>query len=566
MTRTSTSPTTSTPAIDLQQSVLYAATRIRNANNTGAQVFLNSIDTRTGALIATAEVVSDGNNGCGGHPFNPSAHNNRAALLLVDKKAFLAFGATIGEDNRVDYHGYVFGFDVSDPAHLKPMPKIFCSTPNIDGAGIWMGGAGPASDGSSMFLLTGNGAHTFANGDIVDPQGSIPDAPPAGNYPESFVKISVADLSVQASYTDTRKFPAPPYVFEAADRSSATGITHRTIFWARERSDADLGSAGVLLLGNRLLGGSKDGRLYALDTNSLARVQDFFAFFDADNDSGTNPKMDLTYNFDAAWFGGPNIHGGPVAWDVRARTSTPYIYVYGWSEKDSLKRFTFDPATGAFIGAADANATNPTPGPHGAVMSGFKSMPGGMLSLSSNGATNGIVWATVEEPYASFHLVHPSCWGSAPGQPVDCAGCFLSNGTFVPYCDATRGYVPGRLYAFAADDNGIGQLPLLWGDKRSGTPITSFRAIPSSHRPPSRMERSSSRPPTMNSASTVFGAAQALPARLRRSAATISSLPGTTPASQPSPCMPRPAPRSLRIFNGKFGMAVWGGLHPLALG
>ena len=135
--------------------------------------------------------------------------------------------------------------------------------------------------------------------------------------------------------------------------------------------------------------------------------------------------MDLTYNFDTTWFGGPNIHGGPVAWDVRARTSTPYIYVYGWSEKDSLKRFTFDPATGAFIGAADANATNPAPGPHGAVMSGFKSMPGGMLSLSSNGATNGIVWATVEEPYASFHLVHPSCSGSAPGQPVDCAGAFF---------------------------------------------------------------------------------------------------------------------------------------------
>ena len=48
----------STPAIDLQKSVIYAATRIRNANNTGARIFLNSIDTRTGALIATAEVLS----------------------------------------------------------------------------------------------------------------------------------------------------------------------------------------------------------------------------------------------------------------------------------------------------------------------------------------------------------------------------------------------------------------------------------------------------------------------------------------------------------------------------
>jgi VCBS repeat protein len=460
----------STPAIDLQKSVLYAATRVRNADNTGAQIFLNSIDTRTGAFIATAEALSDGSNGCGGHPFNPSAHNNRAALLLVGKKVFLAFGATIAEDDRVDYHGYVIGFDVSDPAHLKPMPKVFCSTPNIDGAGIWMAGGGPASDGSSIYLMTGNGAHTFVNGDIVNPQGTIPDAPPAGNYPNSFVKIRVADLSVQSGYTDTRKYHTPPYVFDISDVSTMHLTTHRSIFWARERSDADLGSAGVLLLGNRLVGGGKDGRLYALDTNGLSHVQDFLAFFDADNNSGTNPKMDLTYNYDTPWYGGANIHGGPVAWDVRTRASTPYIYVYAWSEKDSLKRFTFDPASGAFIGGVDASATNPTPGPHGSVMSAFKSMPGGMLSLSANGASDGIVWATVEEPYANSHLVHANCQGSQLGQPVDCAGCFLSNGKFVPYCDATRGYVQGRLYAFAADDNGIGQLPLLWGDKRSENP------------------------------------------------------------------------------------------------
>jgi hypothetical protein len=460
----------STPAIDLQKSVLYAATRIRNANNTGAQVLLNSIDTRTGAFIATAEVISNGANGCGGHSFNPSAHNNRAALLLVDSKVFLAFGATIGEDDRVDYHGYVMGFDVSDPAHLTPMPKIFCSTPNIDGAGIWMAGGGPASDGSSIYLMTGNGAHTFVNGEIVNPQGSIPDAPLAGNYPDSFVKISVADLSVQSAYTDTRKYRSPPYIFDNSDGAPTHLTTHRSIFWARERSDADLGSAGVLLLGNRLIGGGKDGRLYALDTNGLTHVQDFLAFFDADNDSGANPKMDLTYKYDTPWYGGPNIHGGPVAWDVRSRASTPYIYVYAWSEKDSLKRFTFNPASGTFTGAADATAANPTPGPHGSVMSAFKSMPGGMLSLSSNGASDGIVWATIEEPYPNSHLVHPNCSGSAPGQPVDCTGCFVSNGTFVPYCDATRGYVQGRLYAFAADDNGIGQLPLLWGDKRSQNP------------------------------------------------------------------------------------------------
>src|SRR5262249_19034788 len=160
-------------------------------------------------------------------------------------------------------------------------------------------------------------------------------------------------------YTDTRKYPAPPYFFDEFDKSPTQGTTHRSIFWARERSDADLGSAGVLLLGNRVIGGGKDGRLYALDTNGLRRVQDFLAFFDADNNSGRNPKRIFSYYDATPWYGGANIHGGPIAWDVRARVSTPYIYVYAWSEKDSLKRFTFDPSSESFVGAVDANASNP---------------------------------------------------------------------------------------------------------------------------------------------------------------------------------------------------------------
>lgn len=115
----------------------------------------------------------------------------------------------------------------------------------------------------------------------MNPESNIPDTPPANNYPESFIKLSVADLSLQAAFTDTRRLPNPPYVFSGADQPPSGSTTKHTLFWARERSDTDLGSAGVLLLGNRLVGGGKDGRFYALDTTSLARVQDFLAFFGA---------------------------------------------------------------------------------------------------------------------------------------------------------------------------------------------------------------------------------------------------------------------------------------------
>src|SRR5262249_10820983 len=147
----------------------------------------------------------------------------------------------------------------------------------------------------------------------------------------------------------------------------------------------------------------------------------FQAFVDADNDSGTNQNPNHTTNYNGDWYGGPNIHGSPVAWDVRTRGSNPYIFVYGWSEKDTLKRFTFDPAAGIFRDAVDATPANPSPGPHGSVSSPNKSMPGGMLSISANGTSNGIVWAVVEEPFPNTYLRHGSCSGSQKGQPpVEC--------------------------------------------------------------------------------------------------------------------------------------------------
>ena len=454
----------STPVIDLGKSILYAVTRAWNGVTT--RFLVQVLDTRTGAVVGSAEVASNGTNGCAGRAFQPRNHNNRPGLLLVNDKLFLAFGSTAGEDDAVEYHGFVFGFDVSNPAQPTPMPRIFCTTPNGFGAGIWMSGGGLASDGSSIYFMSGNGAyHLGANHDIANPDTQILNAPMPGEYPDSFVKLATADLAVSSSYTDLRRASefSAPYNF---------GLSTHTLFWARERSDADLGSGGVLLLGNRVIGGGKDGRLDVLDMNGLSRVQSFLAFFDADNDGGTSASYSHTYDYRTQYYGGPNIHGGPVAWDVRTRAATPYVYVYGWSEKDFLKRFAFVPDLGSFRSeeARDATPANPAPTAHGSIKSEYKSMPGGMLSLSANGTSGGIVWAVVEEPYAPSRGFHERCSGSQQGRLAECAGCFLSNGKFAEYCDATRGYVAGRLYAFAADDNGAGSLPVLWGDRRSTAP------------------------------------------------------------------------------------------------
>jgi hypothetical protein len=465
-----------TPVVDIHKSVLYAVTRnYDTASN--AHFFLNTLDTRTGTLIARVEARADNPLECGGHTFAPRVHNNRPGLLLVDNKLFVAFGSTRGEDDSVDYHGFVLGFDVANPARPKPLPNIFCTTPQTLGGGIWMSGNGLASDGSSIYFSTGNGAYHVANGDIVDPENQVPDKPQESEFPDSFVKLQIANLRLGWGYTDIRtedEFHKVPYLFDQSacrspSRTTIARCRKHTIFWARERSDADVGSSGVLLLGNRLIGGGKDGRLDVLDTNSHSLSQSFLAFIDLDTKNGTDPDYSTQYDYRPfPWYVGPNLHGSLVAWDVHQRPDSPFIYVYGWSEKDALKRFRFVPEAGKFLeqDAQDASPADPTPSAHGSVISALKSMPGGMLSISANGINDGIVWATIEEPYAPSHASHHTCSDGVE----DCVGCYLQNGSFVEYCDAKQGYVPGRLYAFSADDNGIGELPLLWGDKRTRTP------------------------------------------------------------------------------------------------
>jgi hypothetical protein len=101
-------------------------------------------------------------------------------------------------------------------------------------------------------------------------------------------------------------------------------------------------------------------------------------------------------------------------------------YIYAWSEKDYLKRFTYSATanTVAFSGEGTIQSGDSTPEDTG---SHYGTMPGGMLSVSADGSKSGtgIVWATIQDP---------SCTG--------------------PVCDAAIHLVNGRLYAFDAENLG----------------------------------------------------------------------------------------------------------------
>jgi outer membrane protein assembly factor BamB len=150
-------------------------------------------------------------------------------------------------------------------------------------------------------------------------------------------------------------------------------------------ADNDLGSGGPLLLPETqlVLGGGKEGKLYLLDAGNMGH-------FNAGTDSqivqsfqsSGLPKNGVQPPPPAPFSNGlHHIHGSPVFWNTPDRG--PWVYV--WAEADWLRAYRFD-----------GQKFDPNPVDISNVTTPGGSMPGAMLSISSDGskAGTGILWAS----------------------------------------------------------------------------------------------------------------------------------------------------------------------------
>ena len=86
--------------------------------------------------------------------FDSSVQEDRGALALVGGRVYVAYSAYVGDCGN--YHGWVVGVDISNPSNVMAW-----ATTAI-GGGIW-GHGGVASDGTNMFVVTGNTFNTGGN-------------------------------------------------------------------------------------------------------------------------------------------------------------------------------------------------------------------------------------------------------------------------------------------------------------------------------------------------------------------------------------------------------------------
>jgi outer membrane protein assembly factor BamB len=422
----------STPVIDLDTKTLYVVNWTSpDGTRANASHHLNAVNISTGTPVHPALTIqaSAGTS----TRFKSPQQKQRSALLLsplrqpsgqhVKKTLFMACGMT-GETTKGD-HGWVIAFDVDSFRQIA----AWTSTPTTLAGGIWQAGQGPASDDQgNVYAMTSNGGW---NGTT--------------DFAESFVRLhqTAAGLTLGDWFTPFRDNQRP--------KAAANGY---------DFTDQDLGSAGPVLPDNTnlLVGSGKDGVLYIFDRGHLGRkfvdqnktaLADnkpllnavFFTYF-----PGTfaiNPLTNVNGFPDGKTH---HLHGSPVAWASEANGTVLFV----WGENAPLRSWSLKPdGQITFLGESLETSS--------AFAEIYNAMPGGMITLSANGGSAGIVWGSV--PVKGTWNEHsrddsgPQNQGNANQQIVE--------GVLRAY-DATAfdGKTP----------NGNPRIKLLWQNTNPGTP------------------------------------------------------------------------------------------------
>ena len=324
---------TATPAIDRQagpHGTIYLVAMSKKSSNYFQRI--HALDAATGKerpgspITVTARYPGTGGNSQGGSViFDPGQYAERQGLLLLNNVLYTGWTSHCDEN---PYTGWIIAYNVKTGAQAG----VLNLTPNGSEGAIWQAGAGMASDGEFLYLMTANG--TF------DTTLNAKGFPVNGDFGNAFVKISANGGKVTDYFT----------MYNTVQESDA---------------DEDLGSGGTMLLPPMTdshgktrylaIGAGKDQNIYIVDRTNMGK-------FNPQNDNAIYQELD-------------NALAGGV-WSMPAYFNGN---VYYGSVGNNLLQFTFTNARLSTAPVAKSTATF--------------TYPGSTPSVSANGNQNGIVWA-----------------------------------------------------------------------------------------------------------------------------------------------------------------------------
>ena len=280
---------TGTPVVDLASRRLFFDALV---SGSPIKHFIYSLNVDTGATTAGWPVDVNATAIYNTIPFVSLAQEERGGLALVNGIVYVSYSGYLGDCGN--YHGWVVGVDINNPSAVGAW-----ATTAI-GGGIW-GHGGVASDGTNMFVVTGN---TFNTG---------------GNW-----MGGEAIIRLQAGPTWT---------------GQPTDYWVPTNWFSLDNSDTDLGGVSATVVdvpgatpSQLVLALGKDGNGYLLNRNNLGGITSAVA---QANVGGINRGTSaVTYHTSqGTYIAFHNDAGSIRAYKVTA-TSPPTI-VFAWSQSQT---------------------------------------------------------------------------------------------------------------------------------------------------------------------------------------------------------------------------------------
>jgi len=341
---------TSTPAIARptgSNGIIYVVAMSKDSSGNYHQR-LHALDATTGHEMNNGPVDIAGQ-------YPGTGDNSMNGYVIFDPAAYEARSALLVINGLVyiawtshcdirPYTGWIMGYNQGTLAQQT----ILNVTPNGNEGSIWGAGGGLAADtNGNIFFLDANG--TFDNS--LNSQGF----PSSGDYGNAFVRLTVKGGLAVADYFEMFNGPK-----ESDD-------------------DIDLGSGGAIVLPDipdssgkawqLAAGAGKDSNLYLVDRTSMGKFN--------------SNKNNIYQELNPAFTGG--IFSTPAYYNKR---------LYYGPVNQPLVAFQF---TNARLGTAPVAQTTNT-----------FNYPGATPSISSNGLTNGIVWAAENTNPAILHAYSTS--------------------------------------------------------------------------------------------------------------------------------------------------------------
>ncbi len=281
----------STPVIDRSRNAIYVVASSKDSSGNVSHR-LHALNLTTGAELfggptnITATFPGTGGNSTGGTvTFLTKAQQERAALLESNGTIYTSWSGYDGDCGN--YSAWVISFSADTLARTGAIDLV----PSTAGAGIWLGGGGPAADAAgNVYFPTGN---AFG--------GNTPGI--SNDYGDTFVKLG------------------PSVPLTVADYFAPSNAI------SNDNLDADFGSAAALLLPDNLMdsGGvarnlavvaGKDGTMYVVDRGNMGQYSAiannvYQAFASDGHDNFSSP----------IYFNG-RVYIGPSGLPLRAFTIT----------------------------------------------------------------------------------------------------------------------------------------------------------------------------------------------------------------------------------------------------